>query len=60
MPHAQPHAFEIDRDHAVEGFLGPIAGLIGLPTSSAYVAAKHGVLGLTKTAAIVPMTCPPP
>ncbi|MDE2581876.1 MAG: SDR family oxidoreductase, partial [Rhodospirillales bacterium] len=29
-----------------------IAGLIGLPTSSAYVAAKHGVLGLTKTAAI--------
>ena len=31
---------------------GSIAGLIGLPTSSAYVAAKHGVLGLTKTAAI--------
>src|SRR6201998_3580833 len=29
-----------------------IAGLAGLPTSSAYVAAKHGVLGLTKTAAI--------
>src|SRR5215467_2692722 len=31
---------------------GSIAGLIGLPTSSVYVAAKHGVLGLTKTAAI--------
>jgi NAD(P)-dependent dehydrogenase (short-subunit alcohol dehydrogenase family) len=31
---------------------GSIAGLIGLQTSSAYVAAKHGVLGLTKTAAI--------
>ena len=31
---------------------GSIAGLIGLPTSSAYVAAKHGVLGLTKTAAL--------
>jgi NAD(P)-dependent dehydrogenase (short-subunit alcohol dehydrogenase family) len=31
---------------------GSIAGLIGLPTSSAYVAAKHAVLGLTKTAAI--------
>jgi NAD(P)-dependent dehydrogenase (short-subunit alcohol dehydrogenase family) len=31
---------------------GSIAGLAGLPTSSAYVAAKHGVLGLTKTAAI--------
>jgi NAD(P)-dependent dehydrogenase (short-subunit alcohol dehydrogenase family) len=29
---------------------GSIAGLIGLQTSSAYVAAKHGVLGLTKTA----------
>ena len=31
---------------------GSIAGLSGLPTSSAYVAAKHGVLGLTKTAAV--------
>ena len=31
---------------------GSIAGLIGLPTSSAYVAAKHGVIGLTKTAAL--------
>jgi NAD(P)-dependent dehydrogenase (short-subunit alcohol dehydrogenase family) len=31
---------------------GSIAGLIGLSTSSAYVAAKHGVLGLTKTAAL--------
>ena len=29
-----------------------IAGLAGLPTSSAYVAAKHGVVGLTKTASI--------
>ncbi|MGE0767605.1 MAG: glucose 1-dehydrogenase [Hyphomicrobiaceae bacterium] len=29
-----------------------IAGLVGLPTSSAYVAAKHGVVGLTKTAGI--------
>ena len=28
------------------------AGLAGLPTSSAYVAAKHGVVGLTKTAAL--------
>ncbi len=31
---------------------GSIAGLVGLPTSSAYVAAKHGVLGFTKTAAL--------
>jgi NAD(P)-dependent dehydrogenase (short-subunit alcohol dehydrogenase family) len=29
-----------------------IAGLIGLRTSSAYVAAKHAVIGLTKTAAV--------
>jgi NAD(P)-dependent dehydrogenase (short-subunit alcohol dehydrogenase family) len=29
-----------------------VAGLVGLPTASAYVASKHGVIGLTKTAAI--------
>ncbi|HEY4041114.1 MAG TPA: glucose 1-dehydrogenase [Rhodopila sp.] len=29
-----------------------VAGLIGLRTSSGYVAAKHGVIGLTKTAAV--------
>ena len=29
-----------------------IAGLAGLPTAAAYVAAKHGVVGLTKTAAL--------
>ena len=29
-----------------------VAGLIGLRSSSAYVAAKHGVIGLTKTAAV--------
>ncbi len=28
-----------------------VAGLVGLPTSAHYVAAKHGVVGLTKTAA---------
>jgi NAD(P)-dependent dehydrogenase (short-subunit alcohol dehydrogenase family) len=29
-----------------------IAGLVGLPAASAYVAAKHGVIGLTRTAAL--------
>jgi NAD(P)-dependent dehydrogenase (short-subunit alcohol dehydrogenase family) len=29
-----------------------IAGLVGLATASSYVAAKHGVVGLTRTAAI--------
>lgn len=29
-----------------------IAGLVGLPTSSAYVASKHAVIGMTKTAAL--------
>jgi NAD(P)-dependent dehydrogenase (short-subunit alcohol dehydrogenase family) len=29
-----------------------VAGLIGLPGSCAYVASKHGVVGLTKTAAL--------
>jgi NAD(P)-dependent dehydrogenase (short-subunit alcohol dehydrogenase family) len=29
-----------------------VAGLVGLPTSTHYVAAKHGVVGLTKTAAM--------
>ena len=29
-----------------------VAGLVGLPTSGNYVAAKHGVVGITKTAAM--------
>jgi NAD(P)-dependent dehydrogenase (short-subunit alcohol dehydrogenase family) len=29
-----------------------VAGLIGLPSATAYTAAKHGVIGLTKTAAL--------
>ncbi len=29
-----------------------IAGLVGLPTATNYVASKHGVVGITKTAAM--------
>ncbi len=29
-----------------------VAGLVGLPTASAYVASKHGVVGITRTAAL--------
>jgi NAD(P)-dependent dehydrogenase (short-subunit alcohol dehydrogenase family) len=29
-----------------------LAGLTGFPTTAAYAASKHGVVGLTKTAAI--------
>ncbi len=32
--------------------MSSIAGLVGVPFMSAYVAAKHGIIGLTKTAAL--------
>jgi NAD(P)-dependent dehydrogenase (short-subunit alcohol dehydrogenase family) len=50
MKHEIPHM--LAQGGGVIVNTGSIAGLIGLPTSSAYVAAKHGVLGLTKTAAL--------
>ena len=42
----------ISGTHLITALIASIAGLSGLPTSSAYVAAKHGVVGLTKTAAL--------
>ena len=50
MKHQIPHMIAQGGGKIVN--TGSIAGLIGLPTYSAYVAAKHGVLGLTKTAAL--------
>ena len=32
--------------------ISSIAGIVGLPNASAYVASKHGVIGITKTAAL--------
>jgi NAD(P)-dependent dehydrogenase (short-subunit alcohol dehydrogenase family) len=32
--------------------MASVAGLVGLPYASAYVASKHGMVGLTKTAAL--------
>jgi NAD(P)-dependent dehydrogenase (short-subunit alcohol dehydrogenase family) len=49
---AEIRAFEAQGGGGAIVNMGSIAGLVGLPTSSGYVAAKHGVIGLTKTAAI--------
>ncbi len=49
---AEIKQFEAQGDGGAIVNTASIAGLLGLPTASFYVAAKHGVVGLTKTAAI--------
>jgi NAD(P)-dependent dehydrogenase (short-subunit alcohol dehydrogenase family) len=49
MKHEIPHLLK------TEGVIvntASVAGLVGAPNASAYAAAKHGVVGLTKTAAL--------
>lgn len=50
MKYEIPHLLKQERSAIVNAASG--AGLIGFPGQGAYVAAKHGVLGLTKTAAL--------
>lgn len=50
MKHELPHMVKQQKGVIVN--CSSVAGLIGLPGSPAYVASKHGVIGLTKTAAL--------
>ena len=50
MKHEIPHMLAQGGGSIVN--TASIAGLIGLPSASNYVAAKHGVVGITKTAAM--------
>ena len=45
-----PHMLEQGKGHIIN--LASVAGITGSPMISAYCAAKHGVIGLTKSAAI--------
>lgn len=50
MKYQIPHMLKQERSAIVNAASG--AGLIGFPGQCGYVAAKHGVIGLTKTAAL--------
>ncbi len=50
MRHQIPHMLKQKSGSIVN--CSSIAGLVGFPNSSGYVASKHGVIGLTKTAAL--------
>jgi NAD(P)-dependent dehydrogenase (short-subunit alcohol dehydrogenase family) len=50
MKHEIPHMLSQGGGAIVN--TASVAGLIGLPSASNYVAAKHGVVGITKTAAM--------
>jgi NAD(P)-dependent dehydrogenase (short-subunit alcohol dehydrogenase family) len=50
MKHQIPHLLEGGGGAIVN--TASVAGLVGLPTASAYVGSKHGVIGITKTAAM--------
>jgi NAD(P)-dependent dehydrogenase (short-subunit alcohol dehydrogenase family) len=52
--HCMKHELQIMTEQSSGAIVNcsSIAGLVGFPKSSAYVASKHAVLGLTKTAAL--------
>ncbi|HEX2677604.1 MAG TPA: SDR family oxidoreductase, partial [Polyangiales bacterium] len=50
MKHELPHMLKQGQGSIVN--CASIAGLVGFPSAPAYVASKHGIVGLTRTAAL--------